>query len=115
MFLSRLFLIIFFSIILILCGIILIINVLQNKTVNILPNFLKTWNFLPIYFRSLEPYDKFMIKYILCCKIFKNDYSNNKSITSSLVKDTKGTIINADIEIFTISNLYKSDHFVKIR
>lgn len=95
---------------------ILFINVLQSKKNNILPNYLKTWNFLPIYLRSLKPYDKFMVKYILCCQVFKNDNISidNKLNIKSLDQDTKGNIVvDNEIEIFTISNLYIQDHFVK--
>ena len=93
----------------------MLINILQRKKYNILPNYLKTWNFLPIYLRSLKPYDKFMVKYILCCQVFKNDNIsiNNKLNIKSLDQDTKGNIVDNEIEIFTISNLYIQDHFVK--
>ena len=50
---------------------ILLINVLQNKSPNILPDFLKDWMFLPEHLRSLEPYDKLIIKYLMCCKCCK--------------------------------------------
>ena len=46
-------------------------NVLQNKKPNWLPKVLRTWDFLPEPLRSLEPYDKIMMKYVLCCKKFK--------------------------------------------
>ena len=44
---------------------ILLINVLQNKSPNILPDFLKDWMFLPEHLRSLEPYDKLIIKRVI--------------------------------------------------
>ncbi len=38
---------------------IIVINVLQDKRPNWLPTkFLRTWEFLPTPFRSLEPYDR---------------------------------------------------------
>jgi hypothetical protein len=38
--------------------ILIIINIMQSKLPKYLPVFLQNWNFLPIYLRSLEPYDK---------------------------------------------------------
>lgn len=57
-----------------------------------------------------------MVKYILCCQVFKNDNISidNKLNIKSLDQDTKGNIVvDNEIEIFTISNLYIQDHFVK--
>lgn len=36
----------------------LVLNFLQAYTRNALPDQLRTWNFLPVWFRSLEPYDR---------------------------------------------------------
>ena len=49
-----------------LVAIVLLINFLQNKYPNILVKKLRSWNFLPVYLRSLKPYDE-MIKNYLCC------------------------------------------------
>ncbi|KAH7662430.1 Sodium-dependent phosphate transport protein 2A, partial [Aphelenchoides avenae] len=40
------------------------INWLQAKHPGCLPGFLRTWNFLPIWFHSLEPYDHVLSE---CC------------------------------------------------
>jgi len=48
---------------------IVVINNLQDKKPNILPPFLRTWDFLPLPMHSLEPYDRLFKKInALCCK-----------------------------------------------
>ncbi|CAF0771665.1 unnamed protein product [Brachionus calyciflorus] len=57
--------------IIVLIVLILIINYLQSKvpiTID-LPKWLKTWDFLPLPLRSLEPYDRFLSKF--CCRCLK--------------------------------------------
>jgi len=43
------------------------ISTLQRKYPSWLPKSMRTWDFLPVYLRSLAPYDKFFTKYLLCC------------------------------------------------
>lgn len=50
---------------------IMIINIFQNKCPNVLPTILQNWMFLPEHLRSLEPYDKLIAKYLMCCKCCK--------------------------------------------
>ncbi|XP_046840998.1 sodium-dependent phosphate transport protein 2B-like isoform X2 [Xenia sp. Carnegie-2017] len=56
---------------------IIVINILQNKKPDILPEKLQTWEWAPIWCRSLEPYDKVVTKVMdpirerLCCKCAK--------------------------------------------
>ncbi|XP_072262468.1 sodium-dependent phosphate transport protein 2B isoform X2 [Pyxicephalus adspersus] len=45
----------------------IIINVLQAKYPRVLPDFLKTWNFLPKWMRSLKPWDSWMTGAALFC------------------------------------------------
>lgn len=71
--------------VLILIFIIIVINVLQNKTPLWLPIFLRTWNFLPLPFRSLEPYDKIITsckrnKRILSAKVKPIDHESQSSV-----------------------------------
>lgn len=47
---------------------IIVINVLQNKKPMWLPAKLQNWEFLPIWFRSLAPYDKLLMKLTSICK-----------------------------------------------
>eukprot|EP00794_Sanderia_malayensis_P003575 gene3575-4079_t len=41
---------------------IVVVNVMQSKAVRFLPSGLRTWNWAPVWFRSLEPYDKLIVK-----------------------------------------------------
>ena len=47
---------------------IVIIKILQNKAPQVLPVILRDWKFLPLGFRSLEPYDRIVMKFCGCCK-----------------------------------------------
>lgn len=50
---------------------ILIINCVQKKRPDILPVQLRTWTALPVWLRSLEPYDNRIRKIVYCCKCFR--------------------------------------------
>ena len=43
-------------------GAVILINVLQVKCPRILPKVLKNWDFLPLWLRSLKPYDAVMVR-----------------------------------------------------
>ena len=64
------------SCVLIPCGIIitmvLIINIIQSKAPNCLPKILRTWEFLPLPLRSLQPYDSFCTS-CPCCESCRSD------------------------------------------
>lgn len=65
----------------------IILNVLQKKFPQILPESLRSWNFLPIYLRSLEPYDNFIRKYLMCSDCCQRIYEmETESVTSSYEK-----------------------------
>ncbi len=46
---------------------IIIINVLQSKAPRLLPKYLRNWNRLPLWMRSLEPLDRLIRR---CCFCF---------------------------------------------
>lgn len=46
---------------------IVLLNVLQRKRPQVLPKRLKTWKFLPLCLRSLEPYDRIVMSVFRCC------------------------------------------------
>ena len=46
---------------------IVIVKILQAKKPRFLPRILRDWKFLPIYFRSLEPYDRVIMKLFGWC------------------------------------------------
>jgi len=47
------------------CG----VNLLRSKKPSLLPSFLLSWKWLPVWLRSLEPYDRFFTQYALCKKL----------------------------------------------
>ncbi len=49
-------------------GAILLVNVLQERRPSLLPPILRSWNFLPLFLRSLEPLDT-LIQRIACCSL----------------------------------------------
>ncbi len=48
-------------------AIILFINLLQEKRPGVLPSFLRSWGFLPLPLRSLEPLDNLIQRMSCCC------------------------------------------------
>ena len=61
---------------------VVIVKILQAKKPEVLPGILRDWKFLPIYFRSLEPYDRVIIKlfgWCRCCKK-KNDEEKGNAL-----------------------------------
>jgi sodium-dependent phosphate cotransporter len=72
------------GLIILLIASILVIRFLQKKHPKVLPEFLKDWEFLPIGLRSLKPYDRIIVKYLMCfkcCKKLTNaDESDNKIV-----------------------------------
>ncbi|CAG5136853.1 unnamed protein product [Candidula unifasciata] len=54
-----------------------VIKLIQIKRPNLLPEKLHNWAFLPLAFRSLEPYDKIMQK-VFFCKKFQNPKEGEK-------------------------------------
>ncbi|KAK3088779.1 hypothetical protein FSP39_023653 [Pinctada imbricata] len=60
--------------ILILLTFIVIVNIMQHKCPHFLPHILKTWNFLPLFLHSLDPYDRVIsraIRFCHCCRHIK--------------------------------------------
>ena len=55
---------------------IFLVSVLQHKKPILLPKLLRTWKFLPLFLRSLEPYDRLFRKLCLCCCCCKQNGTN---------------------------------------
>jgi len=55
-----------FSIVALICILIAIINILQKRKPGLLPEVLRTWNWLPVGLRSLKPYDNFFNRFLIC-------------------------------------------------
>ena len=87
--------------------VIVVINILQNKAPKVLPSFLKSWNWAPIWLRSLEPYDRVVQKIIrfvrqnLCCckkktenehRVNHDSFQNGSSKPPSYSDDEKGKV-----------------------
>jgi sodium-dependent phosphate cotransporter len=68
---------------------VVVINVLQSNKSRFLPHALRTWDFLPLFMRSLQPYDRFFTTYICRCNFNK----------ASTIKPTND---GNEIEIVTI-------------
>ncbi len=66
---------------------VLTVNLLQDKQPRCLPKMLRDWSFLPEYLRSLAPYDKFLVKHVLCCKSFKQRSLNDQTPINQTKKD----------------------------
>lgn len=86
---------------------VLLINYLQNNHLDALPDKLKTWNFLPIYLRSLKPYDELIVSYLcfgnICKKIVETSSQEDKNI--KFLKDKHD---NVKVVVFT-NNAYQSE------
>jgi len=65
-----------------------IINILQSKVPDKLPEVLRTWEFLPLPCRSLEPYDSVFSKLMICCR-----KKNDDSIPLSVLPASNGCAI----------------------
>ncbi|XP_065340696.1 sodium-dependent phosphate transport protein 2B-like [Cloeon dipterum] len=53
--------------ILLILALVVIINLLQNRFPKALPPFLRTWDWLPLWMRSIEPADRLISKLCGCC------------------------------------------------
>ncbi|KAG9479652.1 hypothetical protein GDO78_011597 [Eleutherodactylus coqui] len=60
--------------VLVIAAVVIVVSVLQSKCPRVLPDFLKTWDFLPNWMHSLKPWDRWMSiftqfcrKYCCCC------------------------------------------------
>ena len=56
------------SFIIIILSVIFVISKMQAHAPKYLPEFMRSWKFLPLPLRSLKPYDDLILKYFLCCK-----------------------------------------------
>lgn len=98
--------------ILILLIIIAFINLIQNKKKSLLPRFLQSWDFLPLWMHSLAPYDKVMTS-MPCCKSCRDEGDDTlsevvPSSRSSVVMEKKGVdnpamASDADTRVMTLS------------
>ncbi|XP_012943081.1 sodium-dependent phosphate transport protein 2B [Aplysia californica] len=69
--------------------IVAIIKVIQAKAPQILPTKLQNWKFLPKALRSLEPYDRVMMKIFFCKRFQMQKQQPNSPMSPSYVKNTR--------------------------
>lgn len=87
--------------------IIIVINVLQKKKPGCLPAALQSWDFLPLWAHSLEPWDKvvgvFTAKCCCCCKCCQNaDGNETESVEKNMNSHTEvydNPAMSADKEV----------------
>uniref|UniRef100_H2ZBY4 Uncharacterized protein n=1 Tax=Ciona savignyi TaxID=51511 RepID=H2ZBY4_CIOSA len=63
---------------------IIVTNVIQTHKPHLLPSFLRTWEFLPLWMRSLQPYDRFFTKFLLCGCCCKSQSDEESEISSNV-------------------------------
>jgi len=86
-----------------------IVNLLQNKKPELLPEFLRTWHFLPHFMRSLKPYDNLLRKYFFCLKLNKKTYDTNTNLTQLDLASqlNRNELVKSNQQMFVFdSNLY---------
>lgn len=69
---------------------VIVINTMQNNCRDSLPKVLRTWDFLPLWLRSLEPYDRLFRKLCGCCKTCRvepEDETKSKHEADTIVVD----------------------------
>lgn len=75
------------------------INWAQSNYTSILPNFLKSWDFLPTFLHSLEPYDQFIRQNfgsIACCRSHFVSEERKQSHKNSVMKEMAPTMTNEE-------------------
>ena len=80
--------------------VVVITNILQDSAPTLLPFYLRDWNFLPIYFRSLNPYDNIFGK----CMKKKVDDGDEKGSRTSSASDIKKVGYTEEIGAIKNSN-----------
>lgn len=66
----------------IICGVglfVVLVNFMRNKCPSYLPGFLMSWKWLPVWFRSLEPYDRVFSKFSCCRKLKEKSQTHGGS------------------------------------
>ncbi|KJH43947.1 hypothetical protein DICVIV_10031 [Dictyocaulus viviparus] len=69
-----------FSLLLIVVLLIVILSVLQKYTSGILPPFLRTWQWVPVHLRSLQPYDRFMASIFTSIPLVSNFFKKPRMV-----------------------------------
>jgi sodium-dependent phosphate cotransporter len=70
---------------------VLVVNLIRSKKPSWLPSFLASWKWLPIWFRSLEPYDAIFTQMACCKKLKEKSRDSNRPTGNSGFGDTELT------------------------
>ncbi|XP_039254268.1 sodium-dependent phosphate transport protein 2B-like [Styela clava] len=77
---------------------VIILNVLQSRKPEWLPESMQTWEFLPAPLRSLQPYDKVFSKFLLCCKCCNEEEAEEQDPPSYDSSMENISVIDVDYE-----------------
>lgn len=87
------------GIILFIFAVALLVNLLRAKKPSLLPSFLLTWKWLPIWFRSLEPYDRVFSSFSCCKKLKeKSRDPNGNNDTELTASDEKLATVDVNVQ-----------------
>lgn len=81
---GTIYVIVFAVIVVLIFGMVITINFIQDKKPQWLPKSLQTWDFLPAPLRSLEPYDRVFTRWKCCQKL------KSKSLDTENERDNPG-------------------------
>ena len=81
---------------------IITLNTLQNKVPGYLPKVLRTWEWVPVGLRSLEPYDRLMVKVYTSIKKLRSGRDSDIEVT---VHINSGKFDNVDKDLPEFTNI----------
>jgi len=86
----------------ILIAVVIIINVMQSKRPNWLPSVLRSWDWLPLPLRSLQPYDRVITACCRCKRCRRHDFDVSNSTHNTTPEVAIGDCSNR--EMFSSTN-----------
>lgn len=106
-FAGNVFVIVFSSIVVAIIIFIIAVNIIREKKPNLLPRVLRTWTWLPVPFRSLEPYDKIFKRLAFCRRLAQKAQDNPNDSKSQVTEYTLNNKTDENIteEILHSKNL----------
>lgn len=76
--------------------VVLTINIIQNKKPNVLPKKFQNWRFVPVWFRSLKPYDNLLRSICPSCKLLTKSRRDNASVDNHINFTDSRSSINSE-------------------
>ena len=91
--------------------VIISINLLQENAPGFLPYFLRNWDFLPSWMRSLEPIDRLFVL-VLCCRKKRIDFPEEGTLAAAQLEEerkmemvaNKGTLDDFEVDLGTVGD-----------